>query len=275
MTTTYKRFVPALLTLLLLAATHGVRAEYQKLEAIVAVVDDDVVLASELVARLETVKRSIQEENIQPPPADVLVSQLMERLIIENIQLQEAKRRGVTIDDESLTAAVARFASNNNMTIEEFQQALAEDGASYRQFREDIRTEMTISRLQRSMINRRITISEQDVQALLNSPFYQQMFSDEYRVGHIMITLEDNAADPLTNNMHPRFWVVVLLQNLQNHLLFRLGWSHNRPDPNRGARRNLLRFCFGADRCTHGDLGGGALRCGYAPSLRHGQPDPS
>ncbi|HBK18178.1 MAG TPA: molecular chaperone SurA, partial [Gammaproteobacteria bacterium] len=87
MTTTYKRFVPALLTLLLLAATHGVRAEYQKLEAIVAVVDDDVVLASELVARLETVKRSIQEENIQPPPADVLVSQLMERLIIENIQL--------------------------------------------------------------------------------------------------------------------------------------------------------------------------------------------
>ena len=195
MTTTYKRFVPALLTLLLLAATHGVRAEYQKLEAIVAVVDDDVVLASELVARLETVKRSIQEENIQPPPADVLVSQLMERLIIENIQLQEAKRRGVTIDDESLTAAVARFASNNNMTIEEFQQALAEDGASYRQFREDIRTEMTISRLQRSMINRRITISEQDVQALLNSPFYQQMFSDEYRVGHIMITLEDNAAD--------------------------------------------------------------------------------
>ncbi|HBK18177.1 MAG TPA: molecular chaperone SurA, partial [Gammaproteobacteria bacterium] len=114
---------------------------------------------------------------------------------IENIQLQEAKRRGVTIDDESLTAAVARFASNNNMTIEEFQQALAEDGASYRQFREDIRTEMTISRLQRSMINRRITISEQDVQALLNSPFYQQMFSDEYRVGHIMITLEDNAAD--------------------------------------------------------------------------------
>jgi peptidyl-prolyl cis-trans isomerase SurA len=90
---------------------------------------------------------------------------------------------------------VGSFASNNNMTMEEFQQTLAEDGTSYRQFREDIRAELIISRLQRAMINRRIAISEQDVQALLNSPFYQQMFSDEYRVGHIMRSLEDDATE--------------------------------------------------------------------------------
>ena len=99
----------------------------------------------------------------------------MERLIIENIQLQEAKKRGTTIDDESLARAVGNFASSNNMTMEQFQQTLAQDGTSYRQFREDIRAEL-VSRLQRTMINRRIAISEQDVQALLNSPFISKCF---------------------------------------------------------------------------------------------------
>ena len=100
----------------------------------------------------------------------------MERLIIENIQLQEAEKRGVTVDDESLARAVGSFASNNNMTLEEFQQTLAADGTSYRQFREEIRSELIITRLQRAMINRRIAISEQDVQALLNSPFINKCF---------------------------------------------------------------------------------------------------
>ena len=170
-------------------------AEYQRLEAIVAVVDDDVVLASELMARLDTVRRSMIESNVQAPPSDVLVNQIMERLIIENIQIQEAAKRGVTVDDETLARAVDTFAQNNNVSLQEFQQMLAADGTSFRQFREEILTELVISRLQRAMINRRISISEQDVQALLNSPFYQQMFSDEYRVGHIMRTLEDNASD--------------------------------------------------------------------------------
>lgn len=180
---------------LLLCLPLHASAEYQRLEAIVAVVDDDVVLASELMARLDTVRRSMIENNVQAPPSDVLVNQIMERLIIENIQIQEAAKRGVTVDDETLARAVDTFAQNNNVSLQEFQQMLAADGTSFRQFREEIRTELVISRLQRAMINRRISISEQDVQALLNSPFYQQMFSDEYRVGHIMRTLEDNASD--------------------------------------------------------------------------------
>lgn len=170
-------------------------AEYQRLEAIVAVVDEDVVLASELLARLDTVRRSMRDNDIQMPPSDVLINQIMERLIIENIQLQEAEKRGVTVDDETLARAVASFASNNNLTMEEFQQTLLADGTNYRQFREEIRSELIITRLQRAMINRRIAISEQDIQALLNSPFYQQMFSDEYRLGHIMRTMQEDASD--------------------------------------------------------------------------------
>lgn len=172
-------------------------ADYQRLEAIVAVVDDDVVLVSELVDRLKAVRQSMEANSVQPPPNDILVSQIVERLIIENIQKQEAERRGVTIDDETLTNAVSQFAQGNNMTLAEFQQELALDGTSFRQFREDIRAEMVLSRLQRAMINRRISITDQDIQGLLNSPFYKQLFSDEYRVGHIMISLE-NEANPDT-----------------------------------------------------------------------------
>ena len=175
--------------------SFNVAADYQRLEAIVAVVDDDVVLASELMARLDTVRTSMIENNVQMPPSDVLINQIMERLIIENIQLQEAEKRGVTVDDETLARAVRSFASNNNLSMEEFRQTLVADGTNYRQFREEIRSELIITRLQRAMINRRISISEQDVQALLNSPFYQQMFSDEYRLGHIMRTLADDGTD--------------------------------------------------------------------------------
>jgi len=152
-------------------------------------------LASELIARLETVRSTMKENNMQLPPGDVLINQIMERLIIENIQMQEAERRGVTIDDETLARAIAEFARSNNMTMEQFQLSVVQDSGSYRQFREEIRNELTINRLQRGMINRRITISDQDVEALLNSPFYKQMFSDEYRVGHIMRSLEDGATD--------------------------------------------------------------------------------
>ena len=180
---------------LLSMLSFNLNADYQRLEAIVAVVDDDVVLASELIARLETVRRSMRDNNVQLPPGDVLVNQIMERLIIENIQLQEAEKRGVTVDDETLARAVNSFASNNGMTLAEFRQNLAADGTNYRQFREEIRSELIITRLQRAMINRRISITEQDVQALLNSPFYQQMFSDEYRVGHIMRTLDEDASE--------------------------------------------------------------------------------
>jgi peptidyl-prolyl cis-trans isomerase SurA len=171
------------------------QAVYQELDAIVAVVDDDVVLASELKTRYDQVVRQLQSQNVRMPSDDVLVSQIMERLILESIQRQQAERRGINIDDETLTRAVMSFAQGNNMTLEQFQLALAADGLSYRVFREEIRTEMMINRLQRGLINRRISISDQEVKGLLNSPFYQDMFADEYRVGHILLTLDEQASD--------------------------------------------------------------------------------
>jgi peptidyl-prolyl cis-trans isomerase SurA len=129
------------------------------------------------------------------PSNDVLISQLMERLILESIQLQDASRRGVEIDDETLTRAVIGFAQQNGMDLDQFQVALAQDGMSYREFREEIRREMVISRLQRNLVGRRVNISEKEVQELMNSPYYQQLLSDEFRVGHILLEIDPAAGD--------------------------------------------------------------------------------
>ncbi len=184
----------ALLVLVALAALPA-RAEYRQLDGIVAVVNDDVVLASELLSRLDTVRKQIAESDVQAPPDDVLVSQIMERLILESLQLQEAERRGLEIDDETLTRAVASFAQDNNLTLEQFRTVLAQDGIGYAEFREQIRREMIMSRLQRNLVSRRIAISDKDIEDLLDSPYYQQLLSDEYRIGHILLTIDENADD--------------------------------------------------------------------------------
>jgi peptidyl-prolyl cis-trans isomerase SurA len=173
----------------------SVHGEYQELDGIIAVVDDDVVLASELLTRVKRVQDQLKDSDVQLPPEQVLLSQILERLILESIQLQQAARRGVQVDDESLTQAVAGFAEQNRMSLDEFRMALEQDGLSYREFREEIRAEMIISRLQRNLVNRRIVISDQDIQDLLGSPYYAQLLSDEYRVGHILLTVESGASE--------------------------------------------------------------------------------
>jgi peptidyl-prolyl cis-trans isomerase SurA len=204
---------------LLMAAALPARAEYRELDGIVAIVNEDVVLASELLSRLDQVQKQISASQVQAPPSNVLISQIMERLILESLQMQEAERRGVQVDDETLTRAVLSFAQQNNMTLEQFQRALAEDGVSYAEFREQIRREMLMSRLQRNLVSRRIAISDKDINDLLNSPYYQQLLSDEYRVGHILLSIADDATDAAVTAARER--AQSLVAELRNGASFR------------------------------------------------------
>ena len=184
-----------ILLLLISLLSSKAFSEYVKLDGIVAVVDEDVVLASELLERINLVRESMIQNKVPMPERDVFVGQVLDRLIIENIQLQEANNRGVVIDEQTLSQAVQQFAESNGQTVEEFVVGLESQGTSYRKFREDIRLEMTLSRLQRGMINQRISISDQDISGLLNSPFYKDFFSDEYSLGHIRLDLSDNPSE--------------------------------------------------------------------------------
>ena len=185
--------VLASVAVLIVANVHAVLEE---VDAIAAIVDDDVVLVSELLSRYELfVAQAKQTGATEIPPRETVLNQLMERLIVESLQIQEAERRGIIIDDETLTEAVTTFAGQNGMDLDGFQQSLAEEGVSYRSFREDIRREMLLSRVQRDMVNRQIYITQQDVADLRGSPFFKEWVSDQYRVGHILLRIED----PLSN----------------------------------------------------------------------------
>src|SRR5262245_21550715 len=144
-------------------------AALTELDGIVAVVDDDVVLASELAARLRSVRIQMEQAKVTPPPQDVLLSQLLERLILESLQLQMGERAGVKIDDETLARAIEGIAKQNNMTVDQFTSEVANEGMTFREFREQIRRELVIARVQRNRVNSRIYISDQEIDAFLAS----------------------------------------------------------------------------------------------------------
>ena len=192
----FRSAVARLVSSLLIFTVVNVQAVIEEVDAIAAIVDDDVVLVSELLNRYELfVQRAEQSGASEVPPRETVLSQLMERLITESLQIQEAERRGIIIDDETLTDAVTSFAGQNGMDLDGFQKSLADEGVSYRSFREDIRREMLLSRVQRDMVNRQIYITEQDVADLRGSPFFKDWVSDQYRVGHILLRIEDPLSD--------------------------------------------------------------------------------
>jgi len=165
----------------------------ETIDRIAAIVDDQIVLASELAESFHTVMARLEDQGRGDVPAELVWNQVMEDLIQERVQLQEASRRSIEVDDETLTAAVGDFADQNNMTVEQFTRELERVGESYAVFRERIRRQILIERVQRNVVNRRVYISDQDINDLLASPFFQEMVSDEYRLGHILLQLEPGA----------------------------------------------------------------------------------
>jgi peptidyl-prolyl cis-trans isomerase SurA len=181
--------------MLLLAAPLS-RAAESSGDRIVAVVEDGVILESELNARVGSILRNLRETNTPEPLDFVLRRQVLDRLILEKLQIQMAERGGIRVDEETLRQAVQQIAARNRMSLEEFHQALEEEGGGYARFSEQIRGEIMISRLRASQINSRIKISEREIDNLLateNLPGGSEQNS-EYRIGHILIATPQGAS---------------------------------------------------------------------------------
>lgn len=161
------------------------------IDRIAAIVDESAIMHSELDARMDSVKRQMGG---QMPPDSLLRPQVLERLILENIQLQMAERGGVQVTDQQLTDTVKRIAQQNGMTLEQFSAALKKDGLSYREAVEQIRTEMIISRVQKFQVNNRVQISQQDIDYFLASKAGQMATEAEYRLSHILISIPSQAS---------------------------------------------------------------------------------
>lgn len=174
--------------LLTLAASSG-QAAMVLLDRIAVVVDEDVIMMSEIEDRMRTIKAQLAASDGNPPADDVLRKQIIERLIIESLQLQTADRAGVRVSDDELNQAMAGIAAQNNMTLEQFRAALARDNVSWSQMREQVRREFAISRVQQGMMRRRIQVSEQEIQNFLASDIGQAVTADEFQLGQIQLSL--------------------------------------------------------------------------------------
>lgn len=162
------------------------------LDKIVAIVDEDVVMESELERQLAQVRAQMRSRNAPLPDEADLKKQVLEHLIVQRIQLSMAERGGMQLAPEEIDQAIARLQRNNGLTLEQLQEQLANDGLSLNQLRQQIAQEILIQRVQQYSVNRRIQVSEQEVDAFLASEEGKFWLSPQYLLGHILIPFEDS-----------------------------------------------------------------------------------
>lgn len=176
-----------------LAQTPVRRVEPIEADRIVAVVGDEVVTANELRLRLETAVRQLEKQGTALPPRDLLERQILERLIMDHIQLQYAKETGLRIDDIQLDQTIGRIAAGNKMSVQGFRQTLEKDGITYAKFREEIREEMTIARLREREVESRLVISEGEVDNYLAAKD-KAGNAEEYHLAHVLLRAPEAAS---------------------------------------------------------------------------------
>ncbi len=184
-----------LLSLLLVAVLLPARAATQPLQVdrVVAVVNDEVITAHELDARLALVERQLRTQGTSLPPRDVLEKQMLERMIIDRVQLQYARETGIKVADADLDAALRRIAESNQMSLADFKSALERDGVTWDKFREEIRDEITIARVRDREVSNRVSVSEGEVDNYLANP--EGVGGNvELNLAHIILRVPDQAS---------------------------------------------------------------------------------
>lgn len=162
---------------------------------IVAVVNDGVILESELSRQIDIIKTNLSASGTQLPPETIIQRQVLERMIINKLQLQQAERAGMNVDDQMLQRSMARLAQQNNMSPEDFRNAVRAEGMDYGRFMEDMRNELIMNQLRSQMIASRIKISDQEVDHFLQTRGKAGTNRNiQYHLGHILIATPEAAS---------------------------------------------------------------------------------
>jgi len=164
-----------------------------EVDRIIAVVNNEVITSQELRARVDQIVRQFSRQGNQLPPQDVLQRQILERLIVERAQLQLARETSLRVDDGMLERAIARIAENNRLSPQEMRAALERDGVSWSRFRDEIRTEILLTRLREREVDSKVVVTDAEVENFLtNNP---DAFSGvEYHVAHILLRAPEGAS---------------------------------------------------------------------------------
>lgn len=172
----------------------------QVVDKVAAVVNNGVVLESDVDGLMQPVKLNAGQAGQQLPDDATLRHQILERLIMDQIILQMGQKMGVKITDEQLDQAIANIAKQNNMTMDQMRSRLAYDGLNYSTYRNQIRKEMIISEVRNNEVRRRITVLPQEVDALAKQIGTQNDASTELNLSHILIALPENPTSEQVND---------------------------------------------------------------------------
>ena len=230
LTTPRERSVLALLSVPLLALCvlpSLASAQIEVLDQVVAIVDDDIILASELQERVQGVRSTMESRGVEVPSDDVLIRETLDRLILDSIQLQLANRYGVRIPDQQLDEAMTRLARQNGLTLEQFRIALEQSGQSYAAAREGLRDDLAIQRVQQGNVMRNINISEQEIDNFLTTEEGEAMTQPEYQVVQALLSISrgEDAAEIAAKEAY----VDEVLSNIQSGQPFEQAVSGTEP----------------------------------------------
>ena len=177
--------------MLALALSQPAAAQRQVLDKVAAIVDEGVVLQSELDMRLEEIRDQSQAGGRPLPPAAELQSQVLETLIVENLQMQMAERMGIRYDDDTVNSVMQSLAEQNSISFDDYVNTL-EAAGRYLSTREQIRKELSLRDLQRGIVNRRISVTSQEIDNFLNSESRRLSMAPDYFVDQTLIPVAEN-----------------------------------------------------------------------------------
>lgn len=164
-----------------------------ELDRVAVIVNNGVILQSDIDAALVTLQNNATKNNQSLPGADILKEQVLEKLIVDTIQYQESERLGVKIDDNRLNQAIGDIAKERKLTIDQLQLSLLEDGVTYATFREQVRKEIAISEARNALVRRRINILPAEVESLSTQLATETNASVQYQIQHIQLRSEDSS----------------------------------------------------------------------------------
>jgi len=166
----------------------------QVLDRVAAVVNEDVVMVSEVNERIRSIKAQFKGQEDRLPPDAILIDQIIDRLVIESLQIQMANRANVDYSDEEVNQSIARIAAGNKMNVDQFRQAVESEGQSWAEFRAQVKKEMKLNAVKQGVLQGRVSVSEAEIENFLNSEQGKMQTADSYRVSHILLAVNSRSS---------------------------------------------------------------------------------
>ena len=173
-------------------------------DRIVAVVNSEVITSGEVAQRVKAVTLQLQQQGTQLPAADLLQKQVLERMIMDRLQIQLAKETALRVDDLQLDRTVSRVAERNKMSLTQFRQALERDGVQFDKFLEEIRNEILLSRLREREVDNRIVVTDNEIDYFLSQHAASPTAATDFNLSHIVLRLPEQASPEELNRQRAR-----------------------------------------------------------------------